>query len=129
MTLSPRAIEAAARAAYHATPRNKPYDVLTLHKKNLYRSEAEAAITAALAVDGAEPQGWQPIESAPKDGRDVLCYVSGIGIGQMVLYWTDGYWREKANGMGLKTDPVVWQPLPLPPAANDGEDSPRKEKI
>ena len=52
MTLSPRAVEAAARAAYHATPRNKPYDILTLHKKNLYRAEAEAALTAALAVDG-----------------------------------------------------------------------------
>lgn len=55
MTPSPRAVEAAARAAYHATPRNKPYDVLTLNKKNLYRAEAQAAITAylaALAVDG-----------------------------------------------------------------------------
>ena len=52
MTLSQRAVEAAARAAYHATPRNKPYDVLTLHKKNLYRAEAQAALNAALAVDG-----------------------------------------------------------------------------
>ena len=47
--LSPTALEAAAKAAYHATLRNKPYDKLTLFKKNMYRAESTAAVTAYLA--------------------------------------------------------------------------------
>ena len=62
MTLLPTPLEEAAKAAYHATPRNKPYDKLTLFKKNLYRTEATAAITAYLAQAGKE--GWVMV---PKD--------------------------------------------------------------
>lgn len=64
---------------------------------------------------------WYPIERAPKDGRDVLCYVDGFGMGQMVLYFTDGLWREKANGLGLKYPPKKWMPLPPPPIEEKGE--------
>jgi hypothetical protein len=58
---------------------------------------------------------WQPIETAPKDGTEVLCFVGGIGMGPMVLYWMHGYWREKANSLGLKRPPTHWMPLPAPP--------------
>jgi hypothetical protein len=58
---------------------------------------------------------WLPIESEPKDGRDLLCFVDGLFMGHMVLYWSDGYWREKANGMGLKSEPTHYMPLPAPP--------------
>lgn len=46
-----RTIEAGARAAYHATPRNRPYDKLTLFKKEKYRAEA-AAVLASLSTEG-----------------------------------------------------------------------------
>lgn len=59
---------------------------------------------------------WQAIDSAPKDGRDILAYIDGFGMGQMVLFWEGGYWREKANCMGLKSEPTHWQPLPEPPS-------------
>lgn len=78
---------------------------------DLYR----AMLAASPEPPAEEVSAWQPIETAPKDCRDVLCYVNGIGMGQMVLYWNDGYWREKANGMGLKIEPTHWQPLPAPP--------------
>jgi hypothetical protein len=60
---------------------------------------------------------WQTMETAPKDGRTVLAYVAGLGMGQMTLYYLDGYWREQANGMGLKIDPTHWMPLPSDPPA------------
>jgi hypothetical protein len=85
------------------------------HQAALQYAEQRIAQLAAAPEPPAE-DGWQPIETAPKDCRDVLCYVDGIGMGQMVLYWNDGYWREKANGMGLKITPTHWQPLPAPPA-------------
>lgn len=61
---------------------------------------------------------WQTMETAPKDGRTVLTYVAGLGMGQMTLYFMDGYWREQANGMGLKIDPTHW--MPLPPSPTEG---------
>jgi hypothetical protein len=30
--------------------------------------------------------GWRDISTAPKDGRDVLCWSDGLFIGAMVLY-------------------------------------------
>lgn len=58
---------------------------------------------------------WQPIETAPKDGSEILAFVPGLFLGQMVLFWSRDYWREKANCMGLKQPPSHWMPLPSPP--------------
>lgn len=58
---------------------------------------------------------WQPIETAPKDGRKLLMWHPGFGLDALVLYWMDGYWREPANGLGLKSDPSHWMALPAPP--------------
>jgi hypothetical protein len=66
---------------------------------------------------GTVQEGWRDISTAPKDGRDLLCWSDGIGIGAMVLYWMDGYWREKANGMGLKREPTHWMPIPCAPGS------------
>lgn len=60
--MTTRALEAGAEAAYHATPRNKPYDKLTLFKKNLYRAEAAAVITAYEARLRAEGFVVVPVE-------------------------------------------------------------------
>jgi hypothetical protein len=56
---------------------------------------------------------WQPIETAPKDGTDVLCWHSRVGA--MVLSFWDGNWREKANCLALRDPPLLWMPLPEPP--------------
>jgi hypothetical protein len=58
---------------------------------------------------------WQSIESAPKDGRTLLMWAPGFGLGALVLYWMDGYWREPANGLGLKVVPTHWMALPPSP--------------
>ena len=56
---------------------------------------------------------WQPIETAPKDCTEILAVTD---VGQMVVFFEGGYWREKANFMGLKREPTHWMPLPKPPA-------------
>jgi hypothetical protein len=63
---------------------------------------------------------WQPIETAPKDGRDVLLgWISAkhVLIGRWGnhggRYSTDG-WRDR-EGFALSDGPDVWMPLPEPP--------------
>lgn len=64
----------------------------------------EAAIRALLAE-----RTWQPIQTAPKDGTEILLYAGGSGIGQ----WDDmlGWWSE-GNFMN---NPTHWMPLPTDP--------------
>lgn len=55
---------------------------------------------------------WQPIDTAPRDGRWLLLGMFGerkphIGA------WFDGQWEK--DGEGLPLDPDVWMPLPEAP--------------
>lgn len=45
--ITDKQIEAAARAIYNFTPRNKPYDMLLPYRHREYRSQARAALEAA----------------------------------------------------------------------------------
>lgn len=72
---------------------------------------------------------WQPIESAPKDGRVVL--VTGCNGFDRVLpaWWVDeseviksfAGWRGVVNrcGPNLIADPTHWMPLPDPPTGGE----------
>jgi len=72
---------------------------------------------------------WQPIETAPKDGRDIIVYFKTAGIRQ--VSWCDEYgdpsgeyalWRVDDNKHGPYAlrgyrpgDDTHWMPLPTPP--------------
>ena len=74
--------------------------------------------------------GWQPIETAPKDGRDILAMYVHIAT-QIVhnAFWLDGYgvepedigwWSyEHSEVSRIKLDgwmmPTHWMPLPPQP--------------
>lgn len=77
----------------------------------------KAARTALSSSPPEGLRGWRDIETAPKDGTEILTFSDRMGLGTMVLYWADGYWREKANGLGLKYEPTHWMPLPVAPDA------------
>lgn len=65
---------------------------------------------------------WQPIETAPKDGRRVLLYgkvCSGSDI-EVGFFSDNGPFAELAGSDGewfteLDGDPSHWMPLPEPP--------------
>ena len=67
---------------------------------------------------------WQPIATAPKDGRYIL-FTCDWGVGPRIVV---GWWDSLADGWyatpcvkGLKAlTPVHWMPLPDPPKA-EGE--------
>ena len=63
---------------------------------------------------------WQPIETAPKDGRESLCWTKECG--QVVLYWDDFNHDEPRWSNGFDDDqitPTHWMPLPKPPQEQD----------
>lgn len=63
---------------------------------------------------------WQPIETAPKDGRSVLVWWEHWALRPIVAYYhyQDGWLAsEKLGSEG--GGPTHWMPLPDPPG--DGE--------
>lgn len=76
---------------------------------------------------------WQPIETAPKDGTDILVTV-GTGGRCHVVAWLDehgepsaeyGWWRVDDNKHGPYSlrgaSPTHWMPLPDPPSNVSGQ--------
>lgn len=66
---------------------------------------------------------WQPIETAPKDGTEILvCAPShGKGPGQFVVIVTflDGEWTTDRNSFDHSIwPPTHWMPLPHPPSSD-----------
>ncbi len=64
---------------------------------------------------------WQPIETAPKDGKPVLLIVKGYQ--PVVGQWDDcaGWWYSEDNQPPEDWDrltyrPTHWMPLPAPPS-------------
>jgi len=64
---------------------------------------------------------WQTIDTAPKDGTEVLCHYGQAWGGEtVVLAWFKD-WNGKGNGAWVRegdndyADPSHWMPLPEPP--------------
>jgi hypothetical protein len=80
--------------------------------------EAAAARLEASGERPVAPSGWQPIASAPKDGRDVLLLGgSGSGRWRRVGYWARRIERWSVDAVVELSEPAAW--LPLPPTGPD----------
>jgi hypothetical protein len=63
---------------------------------------------------------WQPIESAPKDGCEILAYQPESGE-QFVVYWNGDGWQYAVVQIAgvqheIRCDPSHWHPIPAPPS-------------
>lgn len=63
---------------------------------------------------------WQPIETAPKDGTNILIY--GVGPVPFITdaVWNNGFWSlfdpySDAHNMPITHGVTHWMPLPPPP--------------
>lgn len=80
------------------------------------RDDLRLGIRALLAALSSPPaETWQPIETAPRDGSKVIAFVPHPGIGETLLIFDDGHWREPVNHLVLRHEPTAWLPLPTPP--------------
>lgn len=102
-------------------------DVLQSWQDRAVKAEAELtkAKAATAAAIKAERERWQPIETAPKDGTTIIggkpffdpfiCHWRDAKGGQWFSDVAHGFWHE---------DVTHWMPLPEPPAAIRGGDTP-----
>lgn len=66
---------------------------------------------------------WQPIETAPKDGREILAFAQGShGLNDTffaVAQWANGdpdMWTGSGWFWPFAIRPTHWMPLPAPPS-------------
>lgn len=81
------------------------------------QAELDEAFT--LGLRAGEAQGWQPIETAPKDGTPIRLKWQGTTV-TAIGRWTTperamDEWRD-IQGNDILTMPTHWMPLPNPPA-------------
>ena len=55
---------------------------------------------------------WQPIDTAPKDGTDVLVWCGGA---MFIACMEVGRWFFDRTDYSVKPLPTHWMPLPAPP--------------
>ncbi len=83
----------------------------------------------AVAVPAA-PQGWQPIETAPKDKRSVVLYWPHWSHTPVVGYIDKvGRWACEAASSTDGPDPTHWMPLPDPPVVTPAASQPDKSLV
>lgn len=83
------------------------------------RLRLKAEIDALRAGSGREAERWEPIGTAPKDGREIPCLSPQSSIPVMLkFYQYNGLsaWRDQDQDIHY---PTHWFPLPAPPASPD----------
>lgn len=83
---------------------------------------------ARAALSGSNA-GWQPMDSAPKDGTVILAVSNDAQRPRVIAtWWHDGWWRSyKPTLDKFETEnpfrwfPTHWMPLPTAPQPTGGE--------
>lgn len=87
-----------------------------VRKENEQHQATIATLRARLAALEAG-QGWRPIETAPKDGTNVLMYRDG-NVKQAHWLADEQAWGSRRHGWKFSAwdGPTHWMPIPPPPA-------------
>lgn len=86
----------------------------------------------STALAARPEEGWKPIETAPKDGREIILFFPTYNENQIAVYRYNEDGELAWEGIGGWSDvegeyaPTHWMPLPpapsKPPTAGDGHD-------
>ncbi|MBS0988955.1 hypothetical protein JK182_09810 [Acetobacter okinawensis] len=92
------------------------WEKLTPYQKTHFRRLAKAVLEAADAA------AWRPIETAPKDGTDIIaCGTQTFDAGCdpepfiNIIFWSGNMWQD--GTIADQPKPTHWQPLPTRPNA------------
>jgi hypothetical protein len=125
-------VEAGAKAI-HDLKMDEPglWEKQPSNYQDVYRNGARVALTAAIPAGRVVVPDWMPIESAPRDGTEII--VTGGGIGDQIDLasynvrvgaWNTTHWTlddrdDEAEGYSR---PSHWMPAPRTPAVTPGQD-------
>jgi len=95
------------------------------HWTGKYHHRDPAATVASLTPAGND--GWQPMETAPRDGRKIIVWDSTFGevtTARWYVPWMNGkidtvsppYWDSPSNEYEYRIEPTAWRPMHEPPA-------------
>jgi len=98
--------------------RAESYGALRQSSTTAIALDKAAALLERLSPEAVRDDGWQPIETAPRD--QVILAWPGPGDDPVVVFWFKppkgpGLWYE-AGTDAYSVDPSHWRPLPPPPA-------------
>lgn len=103
--------------------------------RKLAQEHHQRRILACIEIEPAptprpDVAGWQPIETAPKDGRHVILYCDYYGIGRCAWESWRGVWRsdDPNHGIGFP-QPTHWMPLPDFPADSVRAENARRASL
>ena len=69
------------------------------------------------ALEAADDAGWEPIETAPTNGRHVLVLRNRIGEEARIAFWDEPRGGQWSMWPGReRIEPDLWRPIPQPPA-------------
>lgn len=109
MTLDEKALQAAMLESDEASVNNVPRIIAVRQVVSAYLKALEGA---GMVIE----QGWQPIETAPRDDTQVLVWSKpedGFShVQRRIDRWRNGNWYHSRLAM----PPTHWRPLPAPPA-------------
>lgn len=106
-------------------------DAKILEQRKLF-AEAKNCVRAADEIERLRAlTEWQPIETAPKDGTDILVYQTDVSEPSMTVCafdedWSNDGWWTCCDGKNADIplrgpEPTHWQPLPSPPKDTNNE--------
>jgi len=99
----------------------KHFSISRLHESTLADTTVRGQAHEAIAIMRKEPQGWMPIETAPKTSKAILVYCAERKNTFTVTWARDeeypwsGKWKHFVGDL-LNAVPTHWMPLPPPPA-------------
>jgi hypothetical protein len=113
--------EAAKNVADRAAERDEEYaykypDEARKFDQRAHRAKTISDAIAALPAAATASAGWQPIETAPKDGTPLL--LGWPTFHPLVGHCEDGLWGELDSDFGFEpfeNTPTHWMPLPAAP--------------
>ena len=95
-------------------------ETLNMLRDKIYAIKNNPAIALPTAAGADKADGWLPIESAPKDGEEIIVFhtlLAGETKGKQYVcaaYWDDE--RQMWSGLPPYEHKVThWKPLPIPP--------------
>lgn len=106
-----RAVEAIREALHQCTP-----------DRDIDREYIIPALESAAIALESLGGGWQPIETAPKDGTEILVFSPERPAGKesTVVFWKNSKWaffEMEGAQLNILDKLTHWMPLPLPPGA------------